>query len=37
MGLCGLDRSGSEERPVESSREDSNKILGPIKFWEVLE
>jgi hypothetical protein len=36
MGWYGLDRSGSEEGPVEGSFEHGNEPSSSIKFWEVL-
>jgi hypothetical protein len=36
-GWCGLDWSGSGQRPVESSCECGVELSGSIKCWEVLE
>jgi hypothetical protein len=36
MGSCGLDSSGSGQRPGVGSCEHCNELLGSVKCWEFL-
>jgi hypothetical protein len=37
VGLCGLDSSGSVQKPVETSFAQGSEPSGYMRFWEIVE